>query len=99
MQVEQRCDRAGDRSLGRIYSLSIEEMPQAVVDTIKMVALAQQAVVFDSGTLSWDSYSVTQSIKRHYNHSGFEVPKVESCRSPQLGFISSTTMSHLMCVQ
>ena len=70
-------DRAGDHILGRRYSLSIEEMPQAVVVTIKMVALAQQAGVFDPCTLSRVSLCVTQPIQKHYSYSRLGEPKVE----------------------
>ena len=58
-------------------------MPQAVVDTIKMVALGQQAVVFNSCSLSWDINSVIQPVKGHSNQCEAVVPKWSPV---QLGF-------------
>lgn len=80
--------RARDHSLGRRYSLSIEEILQAVVGAMGMVALVATAgacvrhVVFDSCTLS-DGHSVTppSTIKNGYDHYGQGVPKVEESPS------------------
>lgn len=78
--------RARDHSLGRRYSLSIEEIPQAVVGAMEMVALVATAGacvrhnVCDSCTLS-DGHSVTPPIKNRYDHHGQGVPKVEESPS------------------